>query len=138
MLLLICPEIMHKPFLSLLTLATPCNRNRLLCRMLQELVTGIIINSPFVPAIEGEADLAVTEAPAEAAPIIINSVSPSGLLSRYLSEWNKITLNNFILRIISEGYKIHFIENPIFPSQEFNSTKIDFLTLPFMNKFKSF
>ena len=141
MLHLIHPEIIYKALLSLAVLATLYHHNRLSLRMLPklELTTGTITitSSPFVQAIETEADLTVTEAPAEAEPILTNSVS-SWLLSRYLSEWNKITLNNFILRIISEGYKIQFIENPIFPSQEFNSTKIDFLTLPFTNKFKSF
>ena len=52
-----------------------------------------------------------------------NNPVASGVLSRYLTKWSKITSNNFILRIISEGYKIQFVENPSLPAQEFNSNK---------------
>ena len=42
--------------------------------------------------------------------------SRAGNISRYLENWQKITSNNFILRIIKEGYKIQFDKNPEFPN----------------------
>ena len=75
-------------------------------------------------ATEEEEGLVGTEPTVELEPNPTTSKPvASGVLSRYLSEWTKISSNNFILRIISEGYKIQFIENPCLPSQEFNSNK---------------
>lgn len=45
----------------------------------------------------------------------------AGNISRYYSSWSQITDNNFILRIIREGYKIQFINNPSFPSSVISS-----------------
>lgn len=46
----------------------------------------------------------------------------AGNIARYLSTWKSITNNNFILRIIEEGYKIQFISNPVFPPSVISST----------------
>ena len=40
--------------------------------------------------------------------------APAGHLSRYLVNWKSICSNNFVLRIIEEGYKFQFIASPIF------------------------
>lgn len=39
--------------------------------------------------------------------------SQSGNISRYVSNWHNITSNQFILRIVSEGYKLQFNSTPI-------------------------
>ena len=44
-----------------------------------------------------------------------NIIIRAGNIARYLQAWKSITNNNFILRIIEEGYKIQFIHNPTFP-----------------------
>ena len=36
----------------------------------------------------------------------------SGNIRRYVEEWKKITSNNFILRIVKEGYKLQFTSAP--------------------------
>lgn len=45
-----------------------------------------------------------------------NPPSTAGNLARYLNNWKNITSNNFILRIIREGYKLQFQNNPTFPN----------------------
>lgn len=45
----------------------------------------------------------------------------AGNISRYISNWSSITNNQFILRIIREGYKIQFYNNPIFPKSVISS-----------------
>ena len=67
---------------------------------------------------EGEGNLETKEKGPSPSPslLIINFSTRqlAGNISRYLSNWKRITSNNFLLSIISSGYKIQF---PIDPYQ---------------------
>lgn len=62
------------------------------------------------------------EANPEATVEAIDSPAPAGNITRYFNNWLKISNNSFILRIVSEGYKLQFIQNPILPNSVVSST----------------
>lgn len=49
------------------------------------------------------------------------TATKAGNISRYLNNWLQITNDNFVLKIVSEGYKIQFINNPVFPQSIISS-----------------
>ena len=80
--------------------------------LLPPLKNRILRKVPFVALTEDkdgvEAEIeATTRTPA---PQTANS--SSGRLARYVSAWRQITQNNFILRIVREGYKFQFASPP--------------------------
>lgn len=75
--------------------------------------------SPF--EVGAEANSEVERLEEEESPLTINT-SPhndheacgsSGAITRYYNNWEKITNNHFILRIIKEGYRIQFLSKPL-------------------------
>jgi hypothetical protein len=66
--------------------------------------------------------LAALEA-AAGATNAISSDQSAGKIARYLDNWVNISENNFVLRIVSEGYKLQFIQNPVLPPSVSSSTK---------------
>lgn len=80
------------------------------------------LHSPFVGEAEASEAEAEAEAPeGEALPTSNPPQSLAGNLSRYVQNWSTITNNNFLLRILREGYKIQFLPNPTFPKSVISS-----------------
>ena len=96
---------------NLLTLATRVIRMKLHWVILD-------VPSPFGPQEVAlppvEDDLASPQEDVE----IVPSKEPfqAGNISRYLTHWKDLFDNQFILRIVKEGYKLQFISNPTFPT----------------------
>jgi hypothetical protein len=75
--------------------------------------------SPFGPEAEAEGGIL---AALEAAVGPTNSISSAGKIARYLKNWLDISENKFILRIVAEGYKLQFLNNPVLPPSVSSST----------------
>jgi hypothetical protein len=97
--------------------------------------TGLDITKssrPFV--VEAEEGTPVVHRVAEEAT---NSISPAGNITRYIQNWHLVTNNNFILRIVSEGYKLQFLQSIDLPPSILPLLKIQILLDLFLVKFKN-